>query len=71
MSNERRQAREGEGGKIVLREVSVRESERGKARKGTERFKKREKKRESERDEKKAPGSNPAPHYPIIYYASN
>lgn len=20
---------------------------------------------------KKAPGSNPAPHYPIIYYASN
>lgn len=24
-----------------------------------------------QRDEKRAPGSNPAPHYPIIYYASN
>lgn len=24
-----------------------------------------------EKEDEKAPGSNPAPHYPIIYYASN
>lgn len=36
------------------------------------RYSKRRRKTETRRgDEKKAPGSNPAPHYLIIYYASN